>query len=61
MDLPSSAHLSFSDGHLGEFLIFAVIGGDPGYTSGQTAKAPLSVLLGVLLVWNGWVAALGTV
>lgn len=61
MDLPPSAHLSLTDGHLGEFLILAVIGGDPGSTSGQTAKAPLSVLLGVLLVWNGWAAALSMV
>lgn len=59
MDLPPSAHLSFSDGHPGEFLVFAVIGGDPGYPSGQTA--PLSVLLGVLLVWNDCVAVLGMV
>jgi hypothetical protein len=59
VDLPPSAHLSSTDGHLGEFLVLALTSGDPGNTSGQTAKAPLSVLLGVLLVWSGWVAAFG--
>lgn len=53
MDPPPSAHLSFVDGYLGEFLVLAVTGGGPDNTSGQTDKAPLSVLLGVLLVWNG--------
>lgn len=59
MDLPLSAHLSSTDGHLGEFLLLAVTGGDPGNTGGQRAKAPLSVLQGALLVWNGGVAAFG--